>query len=293
MIIVIQNQQLRVEIDPQGAQLKSIYFEGREYLWQGDEESWNKRAPILFPVIGRMRDRQYDVDGVRYEIPPHGFANITLFEVTGQTETAVALTMCSSPESRACYPFDFKFTVEFRLEGNQIRKRHLVENIGSADLYYEVGGHDGFNALFYPGERMDDCYIRIPGIQSFSPYEFDEAVTLQPKSRDIAAPGGRIELKPATYGIDCVILEKLAQPRAELVDSRGQLRLALDFPDMDYVTLWTKTTDFDTNFICIEPWTSLPDADFVGRELREKAGIRRLAPGQQENLGYDITLYSI
>lgn len=290
-MIQIQNNQVTVVIDPQGAQLKSIFFQGREYLWQGNPASWDKRAPILFPVIGRMRDRQYDVNGVRYTIPPHGFANATLFAVTAQTDTAVVLTMESDAETRKMYPFDFKFSVSFALEGNKLVKHHLVENLGSGDLYYEVGGHDGFNVPFNEGEQMDDCSIRIPGIEAFSPYEFDEAVTLQPKSREIAAPHGRIELKPATYGIDCVILEDLPQRRAELLDGSGQLRLALDFPDMDYVTLWTKTVDFDTNFICIEPWTTLPDADFVGRGLKEKAGIRRLAPGQQENLGYDIILY--
>ncbi len=290
-MITIQNEQLTVVIDPFGAQLSSIFAQGREYLWQGSEASWAKRAPVLFPVIGRMRDRQYDVDGVRYTIPPHGVANETLFQVTAQTETAVTFSIESSEETRKVYPYDFKFSVTFALEGGTIHKRHLVENTMDSPLYYEVGGHDGFNAIFNEGEKMDDCYIRIPGIESFSPYEFDEAVTLEPKSRTIPAPGGRIELKPATYGIDCVILEGLPQRRAELVDSRGQVRMALDFPEMDYVTLWTKTVDFDTNYVCIEPWTSLPDAHFVSRELSDKTGIRKLEGGQQEELGYDIILY--
>ncbi len=290
-MITIQNKYITVEIDPQGAQLKSIFAKGREYLWQGSPDSWNKRAPILFPTIGRMRQGQYQVNGVTYDIPSHGFAPDSEFPVSHHCDTAVTFTLESSEATREMYPFDFKFSVIFSLEGFTLHKSHLVENTGTGDMYYEVGGHDGFNVPFLDGEKMDDCAIRIPGIESFSPYEFDEFVTLQPKSRQIPAPDGCIALKPATYGIDCVILENLPQRRAELLDSKGNVQLALDFPDMDYVTLWTKTVDFDTDYVCIEPWSSLPDAHFVSRELKDKTGIRRLAPGQQEKLGYDITLY--
>ncbi len=289
-MITIQNSQITLVVDPRGGQLQSIKSRGREYLWQGSEDSWASRAPILFPAIGRMRNQQYTMDGVSYTIPSHGFAKNRLFSVEEHSETSVTLTITDDEESREMYPFPFRFSLTFSLEGNTIHKRHRVENVGDGDLYYEVGGHDGFNVPFHQGEGMDDCYIRIPELEAFSPYEFDDSATLLPPSRTIAAPEGRIELKPFTYGLDTVILEKLANPCAQLVDGRGEVQLELRFPDMDYVALWTRTTDFDTNYVCIEPWSSLPDAQFVGSELREKVGVRRLAAGETECLGYDILL---
>lgn len=290
-MITIQNSEITLVVDPQGGQLQSIYAKGREYLWQGSEASWASRAPILFPVIARMRDGQYQVDGTTYTIPSHGFAKANTFTVTEQSNTAVTLTMEDSEETRGDYPFSFRFSVTFALEGNVVHKTHRVENLGMGEMYYEVGGHDGFNVPFHVGERMDDCYIQIPGLTQFAPYEFDDTATLLPPSRMITAPQGRIELKPATYGLDTVILEKLDTSVAQLVDSSGAVRLELRFPQMDYVALWTRTTDFDTNYVCIEPWTSLPDAHFVGRELRDKMGVRHLSPGESELLGYDIVIF--
>ncbi len=290
-MITIQNESLTVTIDPLGAQLKSIFAYGREYLWQGDPAIWGKRAPILFPVIGRMREGQYQVDGRTYSIPAHGFANVTTFAVTAQTATSVTFSMEHSQETLAVYPFPFRLFISFSLEGSTLHKSHRVENPGDSPLYYQVGGHDGFAVPFHPGEHMDDCHIRIPGVETFSPYEFDEAVTLCTPSRTLPAPGGIFPLKPSTFGLDSVVLDSPPSHRAELLDGAGTVRLAVDFPDMDYITLWTKP--MNTNYVCIEPWTSLPDANFVGRKLREKAGIRRLEGGKSEALGYDIVVYEL
>lgn len=290
-MITLENQNLSVTIDPFGAQLQSIRSKGREYLWQGDPTVWGKRAPILFPIIARMRDNQYAVDGEIYTLESHGFAKSTTFQVTQTTPYSATFSMTDSEETRKVYPFAFRFSITFTLEDNKIVKRYIVENPATTALYYEVGGHDAFALPFHPGEVMDDCHIRIPGMETVSPYEHDEAVTLLPKSREIAVPGGLMPLKPAVFGLDSILLDAPDCHRAELLDGKGQVRVALEFPAMDYVALWSKALDYDCNFVCIEPWTSLPDAHFVSRELKDKIGVRCVPGGQQETTGYDILLY--
>lgn len=290
-MVTIENEYLKVVIDPNGAHLKSIVFEGREYLWQGDPAVWPNRAPILFPVVARMRDKQYTVDGKVYTIEPHGFVKSSLLDITAQTPTSVTFTLCDSPETLAIYPFAFRFSVSFTLDGTKIIKRHVVENPAATPLYYEAGGHDGFNLPFNDGEMMDDCHIRLVGEDTITPYEQDETVTLLPKSRELTFPHGLISLKPAAYNLDCFVLDAPKSHRAELLDGKGNVKLALEFPMMDYVTLWSKPVDFDCNFVCIEPWSSLPDAHFVSHELKDKAGVRRLEGGQSETTGYDILFY--
>ena len=55
---------------------------------------------------------------------------------------------------------------------------------------------------------------------------------------------GAISVNPATYGLDCVILENIPTPVAELLDGDGRVRVRMNFTDMDYVTVWTKTVMF-------------------------------------------------
>ena len=87
-----------------------------------------------------------------------------------------------------------------------------------------------------------------------------------------------------------MVLDRPSRATAQLVDDWGHPRVSVEFPDFDYLGLWTADKPFDTGYVCIEPWSSLPDATFVGRELSHKTGVRRLAPGQSEELSYLTTI---
>ena len=87
-----------------------------------------------------------------------------------------------------------------------------------------------------------------------------------------------------------MVLDRPPRALAQLVDDWGHPRVSVEFPDFDYLGLWTADKPFDTGYVCIEPWSSLPDATFVGRELSQKAGVRRLAPGESEELSYLTTI---
>ena len=102
-------------------------------------------------------------------------------------------------------------------------------------------------------------------------------------------PNGRMPLTPASYGLDTVILDRPPQARAVLVDGADRPRVTVEFDQFPYLGIWTQNKPFDTNYVCIEPWSTLPDAVFVGRELVDKAGIRSLAPGAVETLSYSVS----
>jgi len=290
MTVTLQNQQLTVQIEALGAQLCSVKnAAGREYIWKADPAVWGRHAPLLFPVIGRLRDGQYTHKGTTYTIPSHGFARDSLFEVAEQTDTRVVFRLTHSEATLAVYPFPFTLTVTYELEDNRLVKSCTVENTGGEELLYELGGHDGFTAPLEAGEVMDDYAILLPGLESITPYGMDEACMITPKGADIPLDNGRVPLKPAVYGLDTIILGDLPQSRACLVDRQGRARVTLDFPGFPYLGLWTQGREEDTNYVCIEPWSTLPDAVFVGRGLEDKAGVRVLEPGQSQTLTYTTT----
>ena len=57
MIITLKNGCLTAGIDTMGAQLISLKDkEGTEYIWQRDPEVWKNCSPILFPIVGNLRN---------------------------------------------------------------------------------------------------------------------------------------------------------------------------------------------------------------------------------------------
>ena len=291
MTITLKNQFITLNVDTLGGEMQSILFQGREYLWQGNPDIWKQKAPILFPIIGRLRHSKFTMSNTQYEIGAHGFARNTQFEILEQRDDFVSLSITDSPATLKQYPFTFRFTVSYELINQTIHKTHRVENTSDVPLYYEVGGHDGFCIPFSSEEKMGDCRIRLPEMKCFSPYEFDDHISLLPKSRTIDLDDGKFVPTVTAYGVDSVILDDMPVRCAELLDGQGRVRVSLTFEDFPYLTLWTKDYPTDTNYICIEPWSSLPDEACSSRELKDKTGIRKLNPRDSESLSYQIHLH--
>lgn len=292
MTVTLQNGRLRAEIDTLGAQLTSVQdVHGTEYIWQADPAVWGRHAPNLFPFIGRLKDGQYTLDGETYAISAHGFARDSEFTVASESDTSVSFRLTDSEATRKVYPFPFVLTITYTLEENRLRKACTVENPSDRELLYEFGGHDGYRAPLEAGEAMADYSIRLPGVETLEPYGMDPTGLLTPKEASFPLEEGRIALTPSVYHLDTVIVDNLPQRRASLVDKAGRERVRVDFPDFPYLGLWTPDKPFDTGFVCIEPWSSLPDAHFVGRGLEDKEGVRRLSPGGQETLRYTVTFF--
>lgn len=295
MTVTIQNRRITVDIDTLGAQLASVRTpDGTEYLWQGDPDIWARRAPILFPLIGRLKDSTYLLDGVPYTIPTHGFARDMEFRVTEQGESRVSFQIADTEDTRKVYPFSFALTVTYALDGDRLIKSHRVENRSDRAMLYELGAHDGFRVPMGPGSAMADHSIVLPGTEVIRPYGMDGALMLTRPDRTWALTDSRLALTPWSYdGLDTVVLDAPPQAQAVLTDPQGRPRVTVTFPDFPYVGFWTARKPFDTGYVCIEPWSSLPDCAFVGRELKDKPGIRSLAPGQSETLSYTTTIHPI
>lgn len=290
MTVTLTNQLLTVVIEDAGAQLASIKNrEGVEYLWQGDPDIWPRRAPLLFPIIGRLQNSQYTLAGKPYSIPTHGFCRSAPFTIMEQDQFHAVFQYSDTAETRAVYPFSFVLTVTYTLDGSRLIKTHRVENRSEGEMLYELGGHDGFRAPLAAGENMADYAIRLPGSDAIRPYGMDAACMITPKGTAYPLKDGRLPLSPAAYGLDTIILDQPPQAKAVLVDAQDRPRVTLEFRDFPYLGIWTADKPFDTGYICIEPWTALPDAVFVGRGLEDKRGIRTLAAGQSEELTYTAT----
>ena len=287
--MVLENDALAVRISSKGAELQSVVCEGIERMWSGDPAVWGRRAPLLFPLIGRLRDGWYANGGERVDAPMHGFCRDRAFAAEQVSGTHARFETTSDEGTRAVFPFDFRLRVDFSLEGATIVKAHTVENAGEVPMPFELGGHEAYATRLLPGERMADYYVRFEGADALGMFDMDEEGILALPKIEVPLEDGRLTKTPEQLGIDTVVLENVPGGRVVLASAANPHEVEVEFPDFPYLGIWTKAGQDDARYLCLEPWSALPDALFSPRELAEKPGVRVLAPGERATLAYRMT----
>ena len=298
-----------------GAELQSIRFEGREYLWQGDPAYWGRRAPILFPIVGKVAGDLLRVDGQSYPMKQHGFARDADFVPAPKVVTAPVPEPVEGPAdsrfvmagdgSRGNYPFKYGLSVRYHVEGKRLYCAWAVENRDGHDMHFQIGAHPAFNLPDYdPSDpvhgyiechdadgRLVDPVLRhylVDGLR----VPFDEPVRMlrqaqQPKDRSLTPSSGRLALTDDTFSADAFLIEGSQVASATLIDKSGRSVLTVGCPQAQAFGLWAPSKP-GCPFVCLEPWCGITDpagfcGDISGREL-----IHRLAPGERYEFTYWI-----
>ena len=141
----IKNDQLTVEISSLGAELQSIKdAQGNEYLWDGDEQYWNRHSPILFPIVCGLWKDTYRIDGKEYQLGRHGFARDTEFQLISKGEDRITYALTDSEATLKDYPYHFNLAITYRLEGKKLHVIWHVANTDDKQIFFQIGGHPAF-----------------------------------------------------------------------------------------------------------------------------------------------------
>ena len=144
MIITISNSQLSATINTLGAELISLVKNNKNYIWQVDETYWNKTSPILFPIVGRLKNDSYTYNGETYELPRHGFARNIEFSFDKRSEHQVIFELNETEETKTVYPFNFKLLMAYTLMDNELVIEYFVRNQSDEVLPFSIGAHPAF-----------------------------------------------------------------------------------------------------------------------------------------------------
>ena len=146
--VSLRHGRLSATVDPMGAQLLSLQLDGREYLWQGDPRFWARRAPVLFPIVGSLRDGRAESAQGPCVMGRHGIARNYEHAVVDRAAdgSSVTFELRDSAEMRAAYPYSFKLNMTYAITGEAtLSQTFRVTNTGDATLPFCVGGHPAFN----------------------------------------------------------------------------------------------------------------------------------------------------
>ena len=292
MIHVLENEQLRVEIDDLGAQVVSIVekFSGTEYLWQGDPTYWAGRAPLLFPICGRLTEGKYTYQGKSYEMLLHGFIRKVDIPVSQKTQNSISFTYCDNELTRAQYPFGFRFTVTYVLDGNTLDNRFLVENTGEDVLPFSIGGHPGFNVPLEAGTEFTDYYVQFSRPADAHAFVMSETCFLTEQSVPFPLENGTVyRLHHDMFDNDAIFLHDV-DSTITLKSDKTSRAVTLCFDGMPHVGLWHAPRT-EAPYLCIEPWTGMPSTDGIVDDMQTKKYMTRIESGESYRCSFSITIH--
>lgn len=271
----LQNESLEAEISPLGAEMIRLRdASGREWLWSGDPRWWGGRAPLLFPIVGKVPNDRIRVDGVEYPMRQHGIARTAQFEVLENTPTLARLVLRSSEATRAQYPFEFELEARYRLEGSSLSLDVIAANRSTRPMPCSFGFHPALRWPFVEDETKTDYVVEFARDEP-APICRLSGGQLGAESHPTPVEGRVLRLRDDLFEADAIIFDRLNSRSLKLVSPSGRA-LAFDFPDMPQLGIWSKP---GAPFICIEPWQGYAAPQGFDGELAEKPGGVEIAPG--------------
>lgn len=288
----IENNFIKASFDSKGAELQSLILkkDNTEYVWQGNPDIWAKHAPLLFPIIGRLKNGEYTLDGKTYHITNHGFGRDSEFDIEEQTADSITFVLRPNALSEKMYPFRFVFRVRYTLDGCTLTKTHTFTNDDDRTLYYEVGGHDGYNLCYEPGETMEDYYVDFGTLDAIHPLKLDENILILDGEDTIPLKDGKLPLRMELFKVDALMLHNIPVRTLAIRSTKSNRAVIFKFDDFPTIGIWTKYKDFNTNYLCFEPWSTLPDCAYLGKEIEKKVDIRKVEPGKEDVMKFSVTI---
>ena len=144
MQTILKNESIKAVIKHKGAELSSLEKNGKNFIWDIDTQFWDKTSPVLFPVIGALKNEEFEFNGKKYTLPRHGFAREKEFKIISKTDDSIVLSLKYDEETLEIYPFQFELQISYKLEDSEIFVNYNIINLGEEKMYYSIGAHPAF-----------------------------------------------------------------------------------------------------------------------------------------------------
>jgi galactose mutarotase-like enzyme len=271
MIVTITNSQLTATINTLGAELISLVKNNKNYIWNIDETYWNKTSPVLFPIVGRLKNDSYSFDGEKYQLPRHGFARNMEFSFDKKSDSQVIFELNETEETKAIYPFSFKLLMAYTLMENELVIEYFVRNQSDEALPFSIGAHPAFAI----SDKFENYSLEFNAADTFETHHLENESFIG-KTTLVDAKNNTINLNYALFEKDALVFKQLNSNEVTL-KNKNKAILKVNYDHFPYLGIWTKQ---NAPFLCVEPWCGLADAINHNGNLEEKEGINHLPAGE-------------
>ncbi len=284
----LKNDYITIQVNQQGAELESIKSNQtqKEYLWCADEKYWKRHSPILFPIVGGVRDKKYTYKGKTYEMPQHGFARDITFNIISSDIDEVWYQLTSNEKTKENYPFDFTLEIGYRLLNNKVIVSWKVKNTGKDTLHFQIGAHPAFNCPLNENEQRNDNYIILNNEKDLTFYRIGSNNLVVEESIPLETTNGAFKINDDLFAYDALIIEDKQATKVSLADKDLKPYITVEF-DAPLFGLWFPPKT-DAPFLCIEPWYGRSDGDDFHGSFEEKKYMNHLDEGGIFETSYSI-----
>ncbi len=280
---LIKDNGLEVTISSLGAELQSIKDNdlNYEYLWQGNTEFWSGRAPILFPIVGGLKNKEYLYNGQKYTMPNHGIIRTNEFTSTKLSDKEIQFTFVANDETKKMYPFTFKMDVFYRIENHKIYISHCITNMSLEVMPFVFGLHPAFNL----NDKLENSYIELEDELLISTIDTEDGFIISKEKNH-----GKKNLVFDANTFDqnnTIIFDNLISRQAVLRFQNSPRTVTMNWnDDLPLLAIWSKS---GSSYVCIEPWCGWADnKEDTINELSTKKGMVLLASQQVKEYNYTI-----
>lgn len=272
----LENDNLRINIISKGAELKSIYnkIENRELLWQADPQFWGKSSPVLFPIVGALKDDCYFYNDQVYKLSRHGFARDNDFEIIYSDKSKIEFGLKASNKLKEVYPFDFDLKISYELLDKSLFVNYTVINHSdTTGMYFSIGAHPAFCVGHTP-EEFSDYKLNFNKDNSLTTTLLQNNLLMDVENV-IELEEGNLLLNYKLFEQDALVMNGLESEEITLSHNFNGDLFKFSFQNFPYFGIWTVP---GANFICLEPWSGVADRWDHNQQLKEKEGINKLNP---------------
>lgn len=276
----ISNKKVEARISEIGAQLVSFQIGSEEVIWPADSSWWGKSAPILFPIIGFLKNGRFSYNGKSYKMRKHGFLRDCKLNCIKHTKSQVVFELFTSV-LKIDYPFRFKITISFLIDQSSLCVEYFVKNLSNFPSLFNIGSHPAFNLL--PNTTHAD-YEVIFDTEVEGPFYLNEDGLVDFKS---ASPKSlnKLSLTDESFSKDALIFKSPKMKEVRLRHSKSGEELVMSGLNEAFFALWAPTS---APFICLEPWQGVPDTCQHLGSLEDKEGVITLCQGATYKSGYRL-----
>jgi len=277
------------EVSSLGAELKSFKNKktNTEYIWYGKPEFWYGTAPILFPIVGKLKDDEYNFEGKTYKMNKHGFARKSEFELKTKTDSSLLFVLRPNTEIRNMFPFEFELEVGFQINENKLLVSNKVRNPSDRSLYFTIGAHPAFN-LPLSNASLEDFYIEFDKDGDLELYSLQEGLLLKETTKYNLGKGNRIFLSETIFDHDALVFKNINSRSFTIGSTKSDYKLKLiNTGNAPHLGIWSKP---GAPYVCIEPWHGHADFADTNKDFAKKEGIIELVKGEVFETSYELEI---
>lgn len=289
-MIYLENEVIKASFSPLGAELQELINKKNDenYLWKGDKQFWGKFSPILFPIVGGLKDNTYFFKNKQYHLSRHGFARDKEFEVSQLSDNELLFTLKNSAETLKIYPFEFVLRVRYRLDSNILSCSYEVSNPSEAEsLHFSIGGHPAFSINTGNGINYSDYYLEFDTDEELI-YNKIQNDLITDETQVIELNKNRLALTHELFYQDALVFKSLKSNRISLRNNKNENGLDFKFEGFPYFGIWAAK---DADFVCLEPWCGIADVTGHNQNLEIKEGIMTLKPGDDWARRWSVSIF--